>query len=170
MANYQPDLAWGHVNINVRKLENSIKFYELMGFKVLIEGIPYLDLDSVYPARYLPDDAADAMGIDRGLQGRSVIMQLGNGFPKIDLIELVTDSKRSPLSNSDLGLVRFCLLTQDLHGVVAHLKTHGVPFISDIKSAHRDLAQIAICKDPDGTLIELLQPQLDLPWTVSDRS
>ena len=94
-------------------------------------------------------------------RGRACIMQLDDGFPKIDLTELADLDQKTPLSNADLGLVRICLVTEDLAGEVERLKDEGVEFISEPKSGHMQLADLAVCKDPDGTLIELLQVYLD---------
>lgn len=169
MSNKSPQLGWGHVNINVRDLDKAINFYQLLGFTVMIRGVPYLGLDSECPPLPLPDDMATAIGVTRGTRGRSVIMQLDDGFPKIDLTEFAEIEQTAPLQNCDLGLVRICLLTQDLRGDIAYLKAHGVEFISDLKVAHGELADIAVCQDPDGTLIELLQAYLDRPWTLPSR-
>ena len=36
-------------------------------------------------------------------------MQLGNGFPKLDLTQYDDLAQSKPLDNADLGLVRVCL-------------------------------------------------------------
>ena len=41
-------------------------------------------------------------------------MQLDSGFPKIDLTEFADTAQQEPLANADLGLVRFCLVSQNL--------------------------------------------------------
>ncbi len=53
------------------------------------------------------------------------------------------------------------LVTKDLQRDVADLKAQGVEFISEPTAGHGGLADVAACKDPDGTLIELLQVYLD---------
>lgn len=109
----------------------------------------------------MPGDAAAALGIQQGTKGRACIMQLGDGFPKLDLTELSGLEQSAPLTNSDRGLVRICLATEDLARDVKRLEADGVEFLSDPKAGHADLADIAVCKDPDGTLIELLQVYLE---------
>ncbi|MEM7460237.1 MAG: VOC family protein, partial [Pseudomonadota bacterium] len=52
-------------------------------------------------------------------------------------------------------------VSEDLERDVARLKADGVDFLSEPKTGHAELADIAVCKDPDGTLIELLQVYLD---------
>ncbi len=97
-------------------------------------------------------------------------MQLNGGFPKIDLTELADVSLTGPLRNDDLGLVRLCLATNDLIRDVAKLETQGVDFLSEPQSGHDGLAEIAVCKDPDGTLIELLQVHLGRWQSLPDPS
>lgn len=42
-------LSWGHINVNVTNLEDSIAFYELLSFNVMMPGIPYLNLNQTEP-------------------------------------------------------------------------------------------------------------------------
>ena len=153
--------SWGHININVRDLEQSIAFYRKLGFEPFIPGVPYVGLSTDETAQPIPGDAAEALGIEGNTHGRACIMQLDDGFPKIDLTELSDQDQAEPLANKDLGLVRICLVTEDLAGEVERLTSEGVEFISAPKEGHMKLADLAVCKDPDGTLIELLQVYLE---------
>ena len=153
--------SWGHININVQNLDQSIAFYRKLGFEVFIPGVPYVGLSIEDPAQPIPGDTAEALGLTENARGRACIMQLDDGFPKIDLTELADLDQKPPLSNADLGLVRICLVTEDLAREVERLKDEGVEFISEPKEGHMQLADLAVCKDPDGTLIELLQVYLD---------
>lgn len=161
MVTEKPSFGWGHININVANLDRSIAFYQQLGFEVFIPAIPYLALDASPDQTPLSDDVAAVLGIQQGAKGRACIMQLDDGFPKIDLTELTGVDQGTPLTNSDRGLVRICLATEDLERDVKRLKANGVEFLSEPKSGHAELADIAVCKDPDGTLIELLQVYLD---------
>lgn len=160
-----PRFGWGHVNINVSNLDRSIEFYRKLGFEEFLAGIPYLNLQKAGEARRLPDGAADALGISTRSRGRACIMQLDSGFPKIDLTELDDKQQEAPLRNSDLGLVRICLISRDLQQDVARLEAQGVEFLSAPQPGQDGMADIAVCADPDGTLIELLQVYLDR-WPV----
>jgi catechol 2,3-dioxygenase-like lactoylglutathione lyase family enzyme len=152
--------GWGHININVKDLDASIRFYRKLGFDVFIAGIPYLGLNTEQP-NAMPYNTAEALGVPPGTVGRACIMQLDSGFPKIDLTELADVEQREPLQNKDRGLVRLCLVSQDLQADYEHLKSQGVEFLSPPETCHQRMADIATCKDPDGTLIELLQVHLD---------
>lgn len=152
--------GWGHININVKDLDVSIGFYQKLGFELFISGIPYLNLTAEQP-NDVPTDTAQALGVPPGTRGRACIMQLDNGFPKIDLTELADVEQREPLQNKDRGLVRVCLISQDLIADYAYLKDQGVEFLSPPKPCHERMADVATCVDPDGTLIELLQVYLN---------
>lgn len=153
---------WGHVNINVTDLERSIAFYEKLGFELYLPDIPYLGLSRDSGPRALTVTSAIALGLERGASGRGCIMQLtGGGYPKIDLIELEfhtdADRRSAPLNNADLGLVRLCLIAPDVAMACAALTAQGVEFLSTPQHGQNEMVTMATCKDPDGTLIELLE-------------
>jgi predicted enzyme related to lactoylglutathione lyase len=154
-------LSWGHLNINVRDLERSIEFYEQLGFSVFMSSIPYLGLTTETAPSLIPEPAASALGFEGPIGGRACIMQLGAGFPKLDLTELDGVNPQAPPSNADLGCVRFCLASQDLAADYERLSQSGVEFVSAPAPGRDGMADIALCKDPDGTLIELIQIHLD---------
>ena len=154
------NLGWGHININVSNLEASIEFYKKLGFQPFVAGVPYLNLNAQTRAE-IPSDASHALGLVAPTAGRACILQLDDGFPKIDLTELTTQPEHSPLANDDLGLVRICLISEDLVSTYENLKSQGVEFLTPPSACHERLADVAVCKDPDGTLIELLQVYLE---------
>ena len=154
----RPTLRWGHININVADLDASMAFYGRLGFEVMMPGIPYLGL-AMDARSVLPDEMADVLGVPAGTRARACIMQLGNTFPKIDLIEIA--GGRKPLDNCDHGLVRICLGSAKLQSDVDGLRAAGVEFLSTRIGEAEALADVAICRDPDGTLVELIQPHLE---------
>ncbi|MEM1405077.1 MAG: VOC family protein [Pseudomonadota bacterium] len=161
MADSSPSFGWGHINLNVRNLDRSIAFYRLFGFDIFLPGIPYLGLSLNAEAAALSNDMCEALGVPAGTKGRACIMGLDDGFPKLDLTEFSGVAGSSPLANSDLGLVRICLTSENLAADVTRLKNKGVEFLTDAKSGHSDLANVAVCRDPDGALIEIIQVYLD---------
>lgn len=169
MDDQAPRFSWGHININVANLERSIQFYEKLGFKLFITAIPYLGLTSEPAPREISRPGARALGLDTRTRARACIMQLNRGFPKIDLTEIEEVNQAKPLTNSDLGLVRFCLGSQNLLEDYENLCSQGVEFLSPPQTCDGGLADIATCVDPDGTLIELLQVYLE-KWPRSDMS
>jgi len=152
---------WGHININVRDLDRSVAFYAQLGFQVFLPGIPYLNLTLEAPSQPLPDGAAEALGVPKGTRGRGCILDLDGAFPKIDLTALDDLVSAGPLSTSDVGIVRLCLGSSDLGADVASLTAQGVEFVSGPRQTQAGRADIAVCVDPDGTLIELIEVHLD---------
>ena len=161
MSNKTPALSWGHININVSSLDESIAFYQKLGFSMLLPGIPYLDLSASDGANRMPATAARALAMPEQSEGRACIMQLDEGFPKIDLVEWSSADQQPPLGNADLGLVRLCLASQDLAADYATLVEQGVKFLSEPQVTKDGKADIAVCVDPDGSLIELIQLHLE---------
>lgn len=155
-----PKLSWGHININVSDLDTSIAFYEKLGFSLLIPGVPYLGIEKD-AALKIPTRQREALQVAEGATARACIMQLDDGFPKIDLTEYAKNAPQCPGANDDLGLVRLCLATQDLAKDHALLTAAGVEFLSEPTAGVGGLADIAICRDPDGTLIELIEIHLE---------
>ena len=160
MSNPTPKLAWGHVNINVSNLDRSIAFYEKLGFQVLMRGVPYLGLTADGGAAVIPEPGAQALGLPAETSGRACIMQLDEGFPKVDLTEYSDKTQREPATNADLGIVRLCLASRDLREDYTLLRAQGIEFVSPPRPAKDGLADLAVCFDPDGTLIELIQVDL----------
>jgi catechol 2,3-dioxygenase-like lactoylglutathione lyase family enzyme len=156
----QAKLRWGHLNINVTDLDASIHFYQKLGFSLFLPGIPYLGL-SMNSTSLISDEVLTVTGWPSGTSGRACIMQLGDTFPKIDLTELSIPEQADPLSNNAVGLVRFCLGSEDLDNDYQTLLDQGVKFVSPPITTDDGLADLAICVDPDGTLIELIQPHLE---------
>lgn len=154
-------LSWGHVNINVSNLERSIAFYEQLGFSVFIPAIPYMGISRQGNATEVAPECARALDLPVGARGRACIMQLDDGFPKIDLTEYVEQQQTAPLSNKDLGLVRICLVSSNLARDYEELTASGIPFLSPPAPCKDSMADVATCVDPDGTLIELLQVYLE---------
>lgn len=156
MSQPSSTLSWGHINVNVSDLEASVAFYEMLGFERLLPGIPYLGLADEAAAA-MPDSGCEALGLPPGTRGRGCILQLGTGFPKLDLTELHGTAPRAPLENGDRGLVRLCLAARDLAADYRRLAEAGVTFLSPPRADPGRLADVAVCADPDGTLIELIQ-------------
>jgi catechol 2,3-dioxygenase-like lactoylglutathione lyase family enzyme len=156
LAGNAPRLSWGHININVRDLDRSIEFYRHLGFEEFLPGIPYLGLTSG-AADPVHDEAARALRLNGRPRGRACIMQLGDGFPKIDLTEFPDMQRSDPLENSDLGIVRLCLASPDLAADYERLSRAGVHFLTEPVSAADGMVEMVCCADPDGTIIELLE-------------
>jgi len=159
MTEHTTSFSWGHINVNVTDLDQSIAFYQKLGFELLILGIPYLGLNQDLRAPAV--NMTEALDLEADVTGRACIMQLGQGYPKLDLTQWQSADASRPLNSSDVGIVRLCLGTSNLAEDYAHLLDQGVTFITAPQSAHRGMADIATCLDPDGAQIELIQVHYD---------
>ena len=152
-------LSWGHINLNVTDLDASVDFYERLGFEVFMPAIPYLGLS--IEGGELGAEMAKALALPPGFRGRACIMQLGSTFPKLDLTEWADGAMIPAGANGETGLVRLCLASQDVHRDYAELTAAGVAFVSEPQPGENGMADVALCRDPDGNLVELIQVYLD---------
>ena len=136
-----------HVNVNCTNLERSLAFYQMLGFREVID----------IPAGRLP-----GLGMDPAI-GRAKLLRLGEE-PRSTLIDLIEWQTPRPHGTpyADLGhtgIARLCLRVKGLAAMVAELKSRGVRFISEPVSA--GLAggkQTFVCfYDPDGAVLELME-------------
>ncbi len=141
-----------YVNINCSDYEMSRAFYEKLGFRVTME----------IPQNSTPETAA-AMGMT-SFQVRGATMAIGRGVNVsfIDLMEWKDprDDEAPYEKLNHLGIVRLALITKDLDADIAMLKEEEVEFISEPASfevSAGPAVRFVLFKDPDGTLIELLE-------------
>ncbi|HUN56738.1 MAG TPA: VOC family protein [Candidatus Binataceae bacterium] len=141
-----------HINVNVTNFERSLKFYELLGFKIIRDlkegGNPKLD---------------KGLRIPNG-RGRAVLMILGDNprSTRLDLIEWKNPPTEGHAYSHlwHAGLCRIALRTRTLLKDYEELKAKGVEFWSepqmfDVREGRQE--GFVCCTDPDGTVIELIQ-------------
>ena len=140
-----------HVNINVIDIYRSLPFYEALGFQVMHVFGERNGLESWSPMEM------------RGRRCRGVVMSLGDhprAATKIELLEWV-EPKTEPASSrtvTQAGVGRIALRTRDLVSFTERLRSAGVEFESapieiDVVGASR----FVLFRDPDGTLLELIE-------------
>ena len=141
-----------HVNINCSDFDRSLRFYELLGFQKVIDVPPKNTLE-----------VAAAVGMPPyTVKGALLILQNSKTPLMIDLLEWQepTDS-RPPYPNLyHLGIARVALSTNDLDSDVAFLKSEGVEFLSNpatVKIENQPETRFVCFKDPDGTILELVE-------------
>jgi glyoxylase I family protein len=139
-----------HFNINCTNLERTLPFYEMLGFKVV------LDLRDGMSSK----EMAEAFGMPTvALKG--VHLRLGDdeNATRIDLLEF-TQPRTAGEPYPHLyhtGIARMCLKTKNIRQVYEDLKAKGVHFLSEPKILPGTSVTIVCCKDPDGTFLELLE-------------
>ena len=139
-----------HCNINCTNLDRTLAFYQLLGFKVV------LDFRSGMQSR----EMADAFGLpEADLKG--VHLRLGDGdeATRIDLLQF-QDPKPQGQPYGTLnhtGIARMCLKTTNIRKAYDDLKGKGIQFLSEPKKLPGTGVTIVCFRDPDGTFVELLE-------------
>ncbi len=141
-----------HTVINVRDLDESVAFYQLLGWQVLNDR---RDVE-------WPDFVATIFGMKRA-KGRGVLMNLPsdpNG-PMLDLIRWdQPQASFAVVPVADGAVPRILAFrTKNVHAAYAALKARGVRFTREMFGPHPDLGLVGscCCYDPNGNLIELIE-------------
>lgn len=144
-----------HVNVVCTDLVRSLGFYsDVLG------GTPHEIFESgdsdLRPCMGVDDDGAPSY--------RAALVHFGDarGGPYIDLVEWTgaeLPHRRGPLAAQDLGLARVALQVSDMEGWVDRLEQHGVPLVGPVQEERVGPwnLRLLLCRDPDGTLIELAE-------------
>lgn len=149
------DLA--HININCTDIRRSIAFYEKFGFKVI--HVIAEDTKGL-------DPGADVMEGAAGYQGshcRGVIMSLGDHphcWTKLELLQYTRPATEPepPRTLFQVGYCRMAIRCRDIHAEVERLKAEGVEFENAVETSKTVGAlSYAFARDPDGTVVELLE-------------
>jgi len=140
-----------HVNVNCSNFERSLAFYELLGFRHMVQVPPTNTAEVAAAVGMAPYRVNGALLELRSESGRFVL----------DLLEWQEPHDAAPPYPHlyHLGINRIALATDDLDGDMAKLKENGVEFLSEPASVSLDPASLTrfVCfKDPDGTILELV--------------
>lgn len=142
-----------HFNINCTDLKRTLAFYELLGFKVI------LDFGVGMESR----EMAEAFGLKEA-RIKGVHLRLGDdpNATRIDLLEFQAPPPTgNPYSQlNDTGIARMCLKTADIQRDYERLRVRGVEFLSAPKRLPGTNATIVCFRDPDGVFLELLEGDL----------
>jgi catechol 2,3-dioxygenase-like lactoylglutathione lyase family enzyme len=139
-----------HVNICVRDMERSIRFYQGIGFNKVSDFT--LDDPSV----------GDALGL-KAKKLRGVFMRLGKdeNAPVLDLVQFIdppTQGTPYPTLNN-VGICRIAFTVDDIDKTYEELKSKKVDFVAPLKKIDGPGgAKIGVVcfRDPDGTILELI--------------
>jgi glyoxylase I family protein len=138
------------LNINCTNLERSLAFYQLLGFKVIID----------FRDGMSSKEMAEAFGMQTAAL-KGVHLRLGDApdATRIDLLEF-TDPQPTGRPYPHLyhtGIARICLKTTNIQQDHEDLAAKGIEFLSEPKALPGTSVSIVCFKDPDGTFIELLE-------------
>jgi catechol 2,3-dioxygenase-like lactoylglutathione lyase family enzyme len=139
-----------HVNICVRDMERSIRFYQDLGF-IKVNDFTLDDPSVGY-----------ALGV-RAKKLRGVFMRLGAdpNAPVLDLVQFIeppTQGQPYPTLNN-VGICRIAFTVDDIDRTYEELKAKKVDFVAPLKklTGPGGAEMGVVCfKDPDGTVLELI--------------
>jgi glyoxylase I family protein len=139
-----------HFNINSTDIERAVEFYQLFGFKIILD----------FRDGMASEEMAEAFGIPTA-NVKGVHLRIGDAAnaPRIDLLEF-TDPPPAGQPYPHLyhtGIARMCLRTTDIERDYRDLSAKGIKFLSEPKKLPGTTVSIVCCKDPDGTFVELLE-------------
>jgi len=139
-----------HCNINCTNLDRTVPFYQMLGFKVVLD----------FRTGMQSKEMAEAFGLNEAdLKGVHLRIGDGEDATRIDLLEFVKPAPQGqpyPALNNT-GIARMCLKTNNIMKDYENLKEQGVNFLSEPKRLPGTAVTIVCFKDPDGTFVELLE-------------
>ena len=140
-----------HVNVNCTDLDRSKAFYELLGFRSVIDLPPGGGADMLH-----------GLGLPPGSRARGAIMMLDPDQPRstrLDLLEwLEPRTWGRPYEDlAHVGAARIALWTTGLDEEVERLRAAGVDFLSEPVAMDGFDTRFVCFRDPDGTVLELIE-------------
>jgi glyoxylase I family protein len=139
-----------HAGITVSDLDASINFYvKELGFELLVrrEG---LTLPHIRALVGHPEAVLDVAML--GVPGGS----------KLELVRYAASAGGAARNGSnDSGVVHIAFRVPDIEGLIARLRASGTPFFSEPQTSPAGPtagSRFVYCRDPDGAIIEFIQP------------
>ncbi|MFM1850708.1 MAG: hypothetical protein RIS54_392 [Verrucomicrobiota bacterium] len=147
--------AVDHINIVVRDLERSVRFYtDLLGFRLAREAT----LEGAWIDRIV--------GLE-GVKGRVAYVVAPAGEPRIELLAYDAPVGVDPVDNrraNTVGLRHIALQVDDIAAMTAKLRAAGVTVFSDPVKVPAGVVKhdagektLVYFLDPDGVILELAQ-------------
>jgi glyoxylase I family protein len=139
-----------HVNICVRDMERSIRFYQDLGFNKVNDFT--LDDPSV----------GEALGL-KAKKLRGAFMRLGKdeSAPVLDLVQFIDPPPQGqPYATlNNIGICRIAFTVDDIDKTYEDLKAKKIECLAPlkkIKGPNGAVIGVVCFKDPDGTILELI--------------
>lgn len=147
--------AIDHINIVVRDLERSVRFYcDVLGFTKTKEA-------------YLEGEWIERFVGLRGVKARAVFVVAPDGEPRIELLQYFAPEGVAREENSrpnTIGLRHFALRVDDIGAMVGKLRAAGVTVLSEPVRVPPGVVQhdagektLVYFLDPDGVILELAE-------------
>jgi len=130
-----------HVGFVVHDLDQSVEFYEMLGFKLTDRWIEH------------EHECADGLGVP----GAQIELAAFSGYEiNFELIQFLKSAgDNTPIPSNKIGAGHLSILTDDIYGLIERLKNTGVKVASEITD-HPTASWVHLF-DPDGIRVELMQ-------------
>jgi glyoxylase I family protein len=139
-----------HVNICVRDMDRSVRFYEDVGFTKVNDFI--LDDPNLVPG----------LGVEMK-KLRGVFMRVGDDpqAPALDLVQFLDPPTQGQpyASLNNVGICRVCFWVDKIDQMYERLKAKGYDFVGPLvvlSGPNNFRVKFCCLKDPDGSVIELM--------------
>jgi catechol 2,3-dioxygenase-like lactoylglutathione lyase family enzyme len=145
-------MARFHFATHTRDFDRSRAFYRKLGYTEGMSGFPLSNTHRMAEALGMFDECQYEL-----VKGEVISLPGSVNTANIDLLQFKTPYNDSPPYNlpNHLGMAYAALLTTDLAGDVAYLKSEGVTFLSEPYGIPGD--RFVFFKDPDGVLYKLFE-------------
>jgi catechol 2,3-dioxygenase-like lactoylglutathione lyase family enzyme len=137
-----------HIGIVVRDAERSLLFYrDLLDLRVQADQMEQ-------------GDFIETILGSPGVRVRTVKLSAADGITLVELLEFdnADDSTGGAPSLMRIGPTHAAFTVDGLDALHARLNEHGVRFLSPPHRSVDGRARVAFCADPDGTMLELVEP------------
>jgi len=140
-----------HTIINARDVDETVAFYELLGFRIQSDR-----RNAVWP-----DGSGASFALIPNPKGRGVLMVLPSDpdGPMLDIIEWIAPKAEfPPLSPTRIPRV-LAFRAENVHLAHAELKKQGVRFTTEEPTSipEAGIKACAVACDPNGVLIEMIE-------------
>lgn len=138
-----------HVGIVVRDMDAALHFYrDLLGLRdapITAEAGPFLD---------------GLLGMEDA-RVRTVKLAGRDGPARLELLAFDSPPPQPATPLNAVGPTHVALTVSGLDDLYRTLKDAGVPFNAPPRLSPDGGAKVVFCRDPDGTYVELVEPQED---------
>jgi catechol 2,3-dioxygenase-like lactoylglutathione lyase family enzyme len=140
-----------HTIINARDVDETVKFYELLGFRILSDR-----RDAVWP-----DGSGASFALIPNPKGRGVLMNLPDDpdGPMLDIIQWLEPKADFPETGPTRIPRVLAFRTENVRQAHAELKAKGVRFTTEEPTSipAAGITGCIVAYDPNGTLIEMIE-------------
>lgn len=136
-----------HVGVVVSDMEASLRFYrDLLGLTVVRD----LEETGTY---------ANTLLALEGVRVHTVKLAAEQGPTLVELLQFRSHPRTASPGREicSIGVTHFALTVSDLDEVYRRLTEVRVPFLAPPQRSPDGYARVTCCRDPDGTLIELVE-------------